>query len=71
MEVPFSFTAPAAQPTEEEVPEYGPPTQTTDGETYICGNAGPAFEGHTAGRDQDTSRMDEYQSAAPFARYIG
>lgn len=70
MEIPFSFTNPAAEPT-DHVHEYGPPSQTTDGEEYICGNAGPAFEGHTAGRDQDRSRADEYQGATPFARYIG
>ena len=71
-EIPFSFTAPSTKVVHnpQAAPEYGPPTQTADGEEYVCGDTGPGFPGNNPGRDQDRSRMDEYQGAQPFARYI-
>lgn len=72
MNVSFSFDAPATKVVHnpQEAPKYGPPEQTADGEEYICGNTGPGFPGNNPGRDQDRSRIDEYQSATPCARYI-
>jgi hypothetical protein len=69
-EILFNFEAPQAKPVDEDYPEIGPPAQDADNSEYLCGNAGPAFEGHNPGRDQDRSRLDEYQSAMPFARYV-
>jgi hypothetical protein len=71
-EVPFSFTAPSTKVVHnpQEAPEYGPPSQTADGEEYICGDTGPGFPGNNPGRDQDRSRVDECIAASPFARYV-
>lgn len=68
--IPFSFDAPLTQVTDEAVHPVSPPSQTADGEEYICGNTGPGFPGNNPGRDQDRSRSDECQYAQAFARYI-
>jgi hypothetical protein len=71
--VPFSFEADLTKVIHnpQAAPEIPPPSQTADGEEYICGDSGPGFPGNNPGRDQDRSRMDEMQAAQPFARYIG
>lgn len=66
----FSVDSPLAKPIDSKAPHVEPPTQTADGEEYICGNSGPAFEGHTAGRDQDRSRADERVAAQGCSRYV-
>lgn len=69
-EISFSFDAPLAQVTDEEVHEVPPPAQTADGEEYLCGNTGNAHPYANPGRDQDRSRQDERIAASPFARYV-
>lgn len=71
--IPFSFDHDSTKVVHnpQEAPNYGPPSQTADGEEYICGDTGPGFPGNNPGRDQDRSRMDEYQGASPLARYVG
>lgn len=70
MELNYSFDSPVAEPIDEKVPHIEPPEQTSDGDEYVCGNSGPAFEGHTPGRDQDRSRADEYIPAQGCSRYV-
>ncbi len=71
-EIPFSFESPTTKVIHnpQEAPELPVPSQTADGEEYICGDTGPGFPGNNAGRDQDRSRQDECQAASPFARYV-
>lgn len=66
----FSFDAPLTKVTDEEVHEVSPPTQTADGEEYICGDTGPGFPGNNPGRDQDRSRADERIAAQGCSRYV-
>lgn len=69
-EIGFSFEGPQTKPLDEAPPKVSPPTQTADGEEYICGSTGPGFPGNNPGRDQDRSRVDECSPAMPFARYV-
>jgi hypothetical protein len=69
-EVSYSWSSPTAVPTEEETPYVPPPSQTTDGDEYLCGNSGNAHPYANAGRDQDRSRQDERITAQGCARYV-
>ena len=69
-EVSYSWASPTAVPTEEETPHVPPPSQTTDGEEYLCGSSGNAHPYANAGRDQDRSRQDEYVAAQGCSRYV-
>jgi len=69
-QVPFSFDSEQAKPVDEAAPEVPPPSQTTDGEEYLCGNSGNAHLYANAGRDQDRSRQDETIAAQGCTRYV-
>lgn len=70
MNVDFSFDAPATKVTDSTVNQIPVPSQTADGESYICGNSGAEHSYANAGRDQDRSRQDERIQAQGSARYV-
>ena len=77
--VSFTFDTPLSKPIHntEAAPPIPAPSQTTDGDEYICGCPEPmsiypatGTPSNNPGRDQDRSRQDERQAASPFARYV-
>lgn len=69
-EINYNINSPVAKPIDEATPNVPPPSQTADGDEYLCGHAGNAHPYANAGRDQDRNRSDEYQGASPFSRYV-
>ena len=69
-EIPFSFDGVPTKPVDEAAPVYPAPSQTADGEEYICGDTGNAHPYANPGRDQDRSRADEYNAAQGCSRYV-
>jgi hypothetical protein len=80
----FSKDSKQAEPFEPEWQEYNrdpktgltkglieAPEQVKDDNEYMCHHYSAELAGANPGRDQDTSRIDEYQGATPFARYNG